>query len=171
MSRPTTQKELLERSRTDFEKLMSAVDAVPSDRREGPSAYPRGSVKDMLAHLDVWHELFLEWERIGRTGIVPPIPAEGYTWRTLPDFNMSVHKAHLADPWDDVATRLRDSNAAVREVVASYDDHDLFEKKRYRWTGSTSVGAYAVSATTSHYDWAMKLLRKSQRAWSNEPDG
>ena len=166
MSRPTTKRELLQRSRTDFEKVLAAADAVPSERREGPSAYPRGSVKDMLAHLDAWHGLFLEWERIGRTGIVPPIPAEGYSWQALPDLNMTIHEAHLDDPWAEVMARLRDSNAQVRAVIDSYDDHELFEKKRYRWTGATSVGAYAVSATTSHYDWAMKLLRKSQRAWA-----
>ncbi|HOP45228.1 MAG TPA: ClbS/DfsB family four-helix bundle protein, partial [Flavobacteriales bacterium] len=40
---------------------------------------------------------------------------------------------------------------------------ELFEKKRYRWTGSTSLGAYLVSATSSHYDWALKLIQKVLR--------
>ena len=66
---------------------------------------------------------------------------------------------------------LRESHRQVRAVIASYADDDLFEKKRYRWTGSTSVGSYAVSATTSHYDWAMKHLRKSRKVWVAEgPD-
>ena len=34
------------------------------------------------------------------------------------------------------------------------------EKKKYKWTGSTSLGAYLVSATSSHYDWAYKLIKK-----------
>ena len=168
MGRPTTNRELTERSRTDFERLMAIVDALPPHRREGPSAYPRGSVKDMLAHLDAWHELFLEWERVGRTGIVPPMPAAGYTWKTLPDFNMTIQEACADDPWAAVIARLDVSNAAVRDVIASYGEGELFEKKRYRWTGTTSVGSYAVSATTSHYDWAMKLLRKSQKTWASD---
>ena len=53
-----------------------------------------------------------------------------------------------------------------QEAPAFYAE--LFEKRRYRWTGSTSVGSYAVSATTSHYDWAMKHLRKSRKAWAAE---
>ena len=81
---------------------------------------------------------------------------------------MTVHEAHVGDPWDEVVQRLHGSNAEVREVIASYGEGELFEKKRYRWTGTTSVGSYAVSATTSHYDWAMKLLRKSQKTWASD---
>ena len=40
-------------------------------------------------------------------------------------------------------------------------DEELFTKKKYHWTGSTSLGSYLVSATSSHYDWALKLIRKS----------
>ena len=61
---------------------------------------------------------------------------------------------------------LRASHAEVVRVIESYSGADLFEKRRYRWTGSTSVGSYAVSATTSHYDWAMKHLRRSHKAWA-----
>ncbi len=63
---------------------------------------------------------------------------------------------------------LRESHAAVVEVIASYADDELFEKQRSRWTGSTSVGSYAVSATTSHYDWAVKHLRRTQKMWAAE---
>ena len=31
----------------------------------------------------------------------------------------------------------------------------------YHWTATTSLGSYLVSATSSHYDWALKLIRKS----------
>ena len=79
---------------------------------------------------------------------------------------MEIHERHRDDRWDEVEASLRDSHAQVRVAIASYAAGDLFEKKRYRWTGSTSVGSYAVSATTSHYDWAMKHLRKSERAWA-----
>lgn len=42
-------------------------------------------------------------------------------------------------------------------------DAELFEKKRYKWTGTTLLGAYFVSATSSHYDWAYKLIKKAKR--------
>ena len=168
MSRPTTRAELLERGETDFDALMAAVDAIDRERRLGPSDYPRGSVKDMLAHLDAWHRMFLEWERVGRTGDVAEMPAPGFTWKTTPELNMEVHERRADDPWDVVVVSLADSQAQVHEVIASYGEDELLEKKRFRWTGSTSVGSYAVSATTSHYDWAMKHLKRSRKAWAAE---
>jgi hypothetical protein len=47
--------------------------------------------------------------------------------------------------------------------VSAYSEEDLFSKRRFAWTASTSVGSYAVSATTSHYDWARTLIRRFAR--------
>jgi hypothetical protein len=170
MARPTTRDELLERSAWEFESLIEEVEQVEPGRRLGPSAYQLGSVKDLLAHLDAWHRMFLEWERIGRDGDVAEMPAPGYTWRDTAALNAAIHERHEDDAWDDVVASLWDSHAQIRDVIASYADDELFAKKRYEWTGSTSVGSYAVSATTSHYDWAHKLLRRSRKAWAAEDD-
>jgi hypothetical protein len=99
------------------------------------------------------------------------MPAPGFTWKTTPELNMEIKVRHAADSWEDVVANLRESHAQVREVIASYGEDDLFEKRRYRWTGSTSVGSYAVSATTSHYDWAMRHLKRSRKAWAAEDSG
>ena len=55
------------------------------------------------------------------------------------------------------------SHAEVQELIAAQSDPELFEKRRYRWTGTTSLGAYLVSSTSSHYDWALKKLRRYTR--------
>jgi len=59
---------------------------------------------------------------------------------------------------------LKSSFAKVQKVIKSHSDEELFEKKRYKWTGSTSMGSYLISATSSHYDWAMKLLQKYKKS-------
>jgi hypothetical protein len=168
MSRPTTRTELLARMASEFARLLDEVDQVDPARRLGPSDYPRGSIKDMLAHLDAWHRMFLGWERVGRDGGATDMPAPGYTWRDTPALNMEIHERHLDDTWDEVLASLRDSHHQVRAVVESYAGDVLFEKRRFAWTGSTSVGSYAVSATTSHYDWALRHLRRSLTAWATE---
>lgn len=45
-------------------------------------------------------------------------------------------------------------------LVAAHTDDDLFTKRRYAWTGTTSLGAYLVSATCSHDEWAIRKLRR-----------
>ena len=128
MSRPTTRAELLERADTEFQALMEAAEAIEPERRVRRSDYPRGSVKDMLAHLDAWHRTLLEWERVGRTGEVAEMPAPGFTWKTTPELNMVIHERHVDDSWDEVVANLLESHAQVVEVIASYRDDELFEK-------------------------------------------
>lgn len=161
MPRPTTRDELLTAATHEFDRLWQAVDAVSAADRLRPGACDSWSVKDLLAHLDAWHELFLGWEAEGAAGGTPAMPTPGLSWKDTPILNARIHARTVDDPWDAVVARLRDSHARVLAVVAAYGD-DLFVKRARPWTGSTSVGAYAVSATSSHYAWATKLIR----AWA-----
>jgi len=160
MARPTTKTELIEAANTEFDRLRQAVANVEAQDRELPGACDDWSVKDLLAHLHAWHELALGWEAIGRTGEVPAVPAEGYTFAETPKLNAAIHKRTAQDRWDDVERRLRASHDAVLAAIDGYTNAELFTKKQFAWTRSTSVGAYFVSATSSHYAWASKLVRK-----------
>ncbi|MGB9375370.1 MAG: ClbS/DfsB family four-helix bundle protein [Jiangellales bacterium] len=164
MGRPATRDELLARIDSDFEALWRSVETVPGPDRQRGQACGDWTVKDLLAHLDAWHEMFLAWEAVGRAGGKPPIPAPGLTWKQTPQLNEQIWLRTRDDSWDDVAARLTASHARIRDVVASYSHDDLFTKKRFEWTGSTSVGSYATSATTSHYDWARKQVRAYAKA-------
>lgn len=163
MSRPADRTTLLARIDTDFGKLLEHVVSIAPAARLEPGACEAWSVKDILAHLDAWHEMFLGWERVGADGSMPDLPAPGYGWKDTPRLNEAIWQRTRGDDYDTVFTRLTESHARVREAVEGYDDDALFEKGRYRWTGTTSVGSYAVSATTSHYDWATKLIRRFAR--------
>ncbi len=164
MARPTSRDDLLTAAGSEFDRLFDAVASVDRVDRERPGACEHWSVKDLLAHLDAWHELFLGWERVGRTGEKPSIPAPGIGWSETPALNDEIYRNAADDDWTDIEQRLRSSHRAITELIASYSNDDLFTKKRYKWTGSTSVGSYAVSATSSHYAWASKLIRRWAKA-------
>ena len=60
----------------------------------------------------------------------------------------------------------------MRAVIESCEADALFEKKRYRWTGTTSAGGHAVSATSSHDTWARKLVSAFQKSLARvDPQG
>ncbi|GAB4430094.1 MAG: hypothetical protein OHK0039_48790 [Bacteroidia bacterium] len=63
----------------------------------------------------------------------------------------------------EVRQRLEESHDQMRRLIGAHSDEALFEKKRYLWTGTTSLGAYFVSVTSSHYDWAIKLIKRVRR--------
>ena len=164
MPRPTTQAELLEAMEREFTLLWDGINLCAQADLEISGACEDWSVKDLLAHLDAWHQMLLSWERVGIAGGKAEMPAPGLTWKDTPILNAQIWERTRDDAWGEVTARLDGSYAALRRVISGYDAGDLFERKRFGWTGSTSVGAYAVSATSSHYDWARKLVRRFRKA-------
>ena len=123
MPRPTNRTELLSRMDEEMSRLHDAVMAIPMEARTLSGACEEWSVKDLLAHLDAWHEMFLEWERDGSKGAKPSMPAPGFTWADTPALNQEIWEKTRNDEFSEVAS-------------------------------------YAISATSSHYDWARKLVAK-----------
>ena len=164
MSRPTNRTELLTAMSQQYAALVTEIDDVDRDDRLRAGACEVWSVKDILAHLDAWHEMFLLWEGAGSAGETIAMPAPGHTWKDTPALNQEIYLRVKDDAYKTVVARLADSYLRVRFIVETYHDDDLFAKRRYVWTGSTSVGSYAVSATSNHYDWARKLVRKFKKS-------
>lgn len=160
MSRPTGKVDLLAAAESEFGRLWSAVELVPEEHLENSGACEEWSVKDLLAHLHAWHEMALGWEKAGAVGETPTIPAEGYTFAETPALNQAIYERTKDDRWGDIVDRLNTSHNRILAVIERYDDEELFTKGRYPWTKSTSVGAYLVSASSSHYAWASKLIRR-----------
>ena len=73
--------------------------------------------------------------------------------------NIEFWKKHQDTHLEDSKTMLRDSHKKVMEIITSFTNEELFSKNVFSWTGTTTLGSYCVSATASHYDWAIKKLR------------
>jgi len=163
MPRPKSKSELLESSQLNFDKLIELVNKCVTD--DVPNEFPEGTlnrnISDVLMHLHHWHLMMMTWYEVGMSGNKPEMPATGYTWKTLPDLNKSIWEKYRNTPTAKGIQTVRSSYNLVREKIEAHTDEELFEKKRYKWTGTTSLGAYFISATSSHYDWAFKLFKKA----------
>lgn len=91
------------------------------------------------------------------------MPAKGYTWKTVPTVNREIWEEYQAVELKKVRAVVDSSFSEVRQFIQKHLDDELFEKKRYRWTGSTSLGSYFVSATSGHYDWVLKFIKKAKK--------
>jgi hypothetical protein len=165
MPRPKTKKELIELSRQNFDKLLGYIDQLTEEEREDdfPAGILNRNIRDVLAHLHHWHMLFLNWYQVGMGGQKPEMPAKGYTWKTTSALNTTIQKKYEDTPLKKVRKLLNQSFDDVQEIIGRHTDKELFEKKRYHWTGSTSLGSYLVSATSSHCDWALKLIKRAKK--------
>lgn len=162
MPRPTNKKELLAQSRSNYDALNAFIDGLsPADRERAfkPGTMNR-NIRDVLAHLHHWHLLFLEWYAVGMTGGKPPMPAKGYTWAQNRELNEAIHAQWNAVPLKMVLEKLKTSHAQLHALIVRHSEAELFTKQRYAWTGTTSLAAYITGATSSHYAWAIKLIRK-----------
>lgn len=167
MPRPTTKDALLTAAATGFHTLSAFIDDLPAEYREAEFGFQDRDrcVRDVVFHLFGWHQMMLTWYAEGMAAERPAIPAPGYTWRTTPQLNQALWEQAQAVSLTQALADLTASHARVCALITAHTDDELFTKQRYRWTGSTSLGAYLISATSSHYDWALTKLRKARRTW------
>lgn len=165
MSRPKSKDELLSLSQRNYEKLMEFIDSMTAEEQEAefPPGTMNRNIRDVLVHLDEWHLMMLNWYAVGIQGEMPVMPAKGYSWKTTPELNRKIWEDGQGTALAKSRKNLKDSYEKVRAVINRHTNEELFEKKRYKWTGSTSLGAYLISATSSHYDWAFKLIKKAKK--------
>lgn len=165
MPRPKSKSELLHLSNENFNKLNTFIEQLSTDAQQ--ESFPEGTlnrnIRDVLTHLHHWHLMVLEWYKVGMTGEKPAMPAKGYTWKTTPDLNKKIWEQYQNTSLAEAKALVKDSFDQVQQLIQKHSNEELFEKKRYKWTGSTSVGSYLVSVTSSHYDWALKLIKKAKK--------
>jgi hypothetical protein len=169
MPRPTNKTELLQAANSGYEKLKpfiaENITFDPKIAEAGKEAHwsRDKNVRDVLVHLYEWHELLLTWVSENMQGNTRPFLPEQYNWKNYGDMNVELWKKHQETTFEDSVKMLDDSHSRVIELISKLSDEELFEKKHYNWTGTTSIGAYCISATLAHYDWALKKFKMNQK--------
>jgi len=161
MPRPTTKPDLLTAAGAQFAKLWNMIDAMPEDMRQANFAFEDRdkNVRDVLVHLYEWHQLLLRWVPVNLAGDAQPFLPPPYTWKTYGAMNVGFWELHQATPYAQSRDMLTQSHAGVMALIEGFTHEELFAKQHYSWTGTTNLGSYCVSVTSSHYDWAMKKLK------------
>ncbi len=141
------------------------LSTIPKKRYSEPGVWGDGwSIKDLLAHLTEWEQMFLSWYREGKGGGHPVLPAPGYKWNQTPELNHAIWSKH----------RKKSLKRVLGDFDASYDEilsvaRDLAEKQLlkpgcYAWTGAIPLASYLGPNTCSHYRTACKILKRWLRA-------
>jgi hypothetical protein len=164
MPRPVSKKELLELSESNLAKLYGLINELPDEFKNKTFTKDElndrdKTVSDVLCHLHEWHVMMASWYKVGMAGKKPEIPGKGYTWQTLPGLNHEIYEKYKGTELKKALSLLKKSHKDIMALVESHNDEELFTKKKYAWTGTTSLGAYFISATSSHYDWAFKTIK------------
>ncbi|MFA6875135.1 MAG: ClbS/DfsB family four-helix bundle protein [Parabacteroides sp.] len=161
MARPTTKQELIIAANSQFEKLWKLIDSLPEEKRIGSFSFEDRdkNLRDVLVHLYEWHQLLLNWIRSNRAGHAANFLPEPYNWKTYPEMNVQFWQKHQTTSLEEAIALLKDTHSQVMTLIEPFTEEELFTKKYFPWTGTTNLGSYCISATSSHYDWAMKKIK------------
>lgn len=171
MGRPTTKPDLIEAANTQFLKLWNLVDSMPQEEQSAQFLFEDRdkNLRDVLIHLHEWHNMVESWHKIGTLeGGMPAVPGDGYTWKTLPKLNYEIWAKYQHVPLQAAKDMLKQSHDKILELIESHTNDSLFSKAVYKWTKSSTLGAYFVGCTSSHYDWAMKKIKKHRKSFREQ---
>lgn len=162
MPRPTTKSELIKLSNENYQKLIDLIGSLTKQEQEKEFLFDDRdkNVKDVLVHLYEWHQLLIRWISVNKRGEEASFLPVPYNWKTYPKMNIELWEKHRETSLDEAFDLLSHSHADALATIGLFTDEELFTKKHFSWTGTTSLGSYCVSATASHYEWAIKKIKK-----------
>ena len=175
MSRATNKHDLLQAARENYAKLNRLITGLSEVALHTPFDFSRDvkkkeahwrrdkNLRDILVHLYEWHQLLLQWVTANQHGVAKPFLPEPYNWKTYGEMNVALWEKHQHTSLADATALLQASHQAVLTLAETFTDEALFSQGIYPWTGGSTLGAYFVSTTASHYDWAIKKLKAHQK--------
>ena len=176
MPRAATKADLIGSANENFERLWVLIDSLTEEQQEQDFTFDPETqddafhwkrdknLRDVLIHLYEWHQLLLCWVESNEKGEEKPFLPKPYTWTNFQQMNVGFFEKHQTTPYKESRQMLKDSHQQVLAMIERFSDAELFEKKHFKWTGTTSLGQYCVSAAPSHYDWAIKKLKVYHKA-------
>lgn len=177
MGRATTKPDLITAANGQFEKMWKLIDSMTEDEQTATFNFGDNfnkkeahwerdkTLRDVLVHLYEWHRLLRNWVESNQNGDTKPFLPEPYNWKTYGQMNVEFWKKHQSTPYGDSKKMLYASHKKVIDMIDNFSNEELFENKHFSWTGTSTLGAYCVSATSSHYDWAMKKIKAHIKAY------
>lgn len=168
MARATTKEQLKETASDNFQALFVLINSLTQEQQAAPFAFEDRdkNIRDVLVHLYEWHQLLLNWIRSNQMGTRISFLPSPYNWKTYPQMNIGFWEKHQHTPLEEAITLLSNSHSEAMKLIDLFTTEALFTTQYFSWTGTTSLGSYCVSATSSHYDWAIKKIKKHKKEFT-----
>ena len=163
MPRPTSKKDLLDAIKKERSALDEYIETLTLEQMVEPNIVGNWSVKDVLAHLFAWMQMCIGWYNAGLRNEIPALPASGFKWNQTPQLNQRIYEKYKDMSLDEVLAQFEASSHEILGIIQGLSNDELFTAGYFAWTKKNTLGTYMVSATSSHYLWARKEIRKGFR--------
>ncbi|MDE6203678.1 MAG: ClbS/DfsB family four-helix bundle protein [Lachnospiraceae bacterium] len=177
MARPTTKQDLITAAEANYEEMNDLISSLTEKELSTPFTFDDTkkeahwkrdkNLRDVLIHLYEWHQLLLVWVSSNTAGEDRPFIPKPYNWKTYGKMNEFFWKKHQNTSLDDAKEMLEKSHKQVMALAETFTNDELFSREVFRWTNKNALGSFFVSATASHYNWAIKKLKAHRKNCKN----
>jgi len=109
------------------------------------------SVRDVLSHTSAWERRIERALRTALGGTLPAWPEEGATLADVDRLNARDARAGRERALAEVLAESRASYEAIRSLVASMSEADLFGTERWAWSRGHAAAEFVRANTDEHY--------------------
>ncbi len=166
MSRAKTKNDLINDYQNQYAKLIKLINTFSIEEQNGIFGFEDRdkNIRDVLVHLYEWQNMMIRWYSEGCIQKIKPIiPREGYTWKTTGNMNLMIWEMYQHYPLEKAKDSLEETHLKICKIINNLSEEELYIKSHFKWTGTTTLGQYFVSAGPSHYDWAIKKISKYKK--------
>lgn len=161
MPRPLNKSQLLSAIQKEYTALEKFISGLTTEQMAFCAADGNWAVKDILAHLYEWQQMFFRWHEIGVRGEVPAVPAPGFKWSQLPALNQMIYQKYRELAPEKALALFRESHQQTVEFIEALPDANLTSPGLYKWMNQNTLMAYLNANTAAHYVWALKDAKKT----------
>ena len=156
--RPRDKAELLERTRSEREKLENKLSGLSPEELVCPGSMGEWSVKDILQHLVDWEQRWIGWYEAGKRGESVVTPEAGYNWRQMGQLNEKYRQKYIDRPLNDVLVDFQASYGQILGMIEKIPEEEMLTLGVYSWTGKLPLIAWISGNTCEHYQWAIQMI-------------
>lgn len=174
MAQPTDKISLISMAQEGYDTLMQALTEadqqsletpfLPQDSKGKCTTFQQGeNMRDVLTHIYEWQRLqaaFVDNIRRGEPKDFIPDPYRK-NYKEMDEVNRQKHQSTTLSQAIDM---LQKSHPEMIQLIESFTDEELFGKKVFKVTYTTTMAAYFASVTTSPYSQALKRLKSHLRS-------
>ena len=173
MGRPTSKTELISAAEANYKEMNELISSLTQkelltpfefgDEKKEAHWKRDKNLRDILIHLYEWHQLLLNWVSSNLNGDAKPFLPQPYNWKSYGKMNEQFWEKHQKTDLEKAKEMLKESHKKVMELAETFTNEELFSKGIYKWVGTSTLGSYFVSNTSSHYNWAIKKLKAHRK--------
>lgn len=160
MEELSTKEQVSESMIAEYERLKAHVAGISPQEMARPGVVGEWAVKDILAHLTAWEQIFIGWYQAGLRGEKVELPVPGMTWAQMDELNREIFEEHCDDGFEKILADFDASHQQILEITKTMQEQGMFAPGHFPWTGEDTLAYYLRECSDIHYDWAIQMMEK-----------